>query len=140
MPVTIHDVCSGRGALMLCTGKVLGSEVFNAKLPLEKQTERVSQWRFAVLDHSEATSVDYSSSDIQHLLKQDKGFFAGMLADGFLIAIVSPQDHVFGISRMWQTMADQLHYEVLVARSREQADTWIRARMLQKFGLDVSAL
>lgn len=136
MPVVLQDIADGNGAIFHCSGHVTGEELIQSKFGLDKQQDRLRKWRFAIVDHTECAHADYSLSDIQRLTEVDRRL-ASFVPPGFLIAVISPDDFVFGVSRMWQSLADALHWEILVARRRDVAENWIRHRAKRNFDLDL---
>ena len=136
MPVVLQDIAHGHGAIFHCSGHVTGEELIQSKYGLDRQQDRLSKWRFAIVDHTECAQADYSLSDIQRLTEVDRRL-AQFVPPGFIIAVVSPDDFVFGVSRMWQSLADALHWEILIARQRDVAENWIRHRAKRNFDLDL---
>lgn len=52
-----------------------------------------------------------------------------------VIAIIADQDLIYGLSRMFQVLAEETGWEIEIFRLRDDAEAWIKKRVKEKFGI-----
>jgi hypothetical protein len=52
-----------------------------------------------------------------------------------VVAVVAAQELLFGLSRMWEMLADETGWESMICRDRGDAEAWIKKRVKEKFGI-----
>jgi hypothetical protein len=57
---------------------------------------------------------------------------------GVLLAVASPRDHGYALTRMWEALVERVGWETMTFRSVADAESWIRTRLRQKFGIDLA--
>jgi hypothetical protein len=77
-----------------------------------------------LLFDSERTEATRSSDELRDIAADLKDLAPEFAA----VMVVAPDDLRFGLGRMLAAYAEHLGAEVLVFRSRDAADAWIRAR------------
>jgi len=77
-----------------------------------------------------------NSDDLRIVVEQNKRI-AAIAQPGALLAVASPGDLGYGLSRIWEVLMEQVGWETMTFRSRAEAEAWIRQRAKLKFGLDV---
>jgi hypothetical protein len=137
MPVRIVDIANGNGCAFICEGAVTGEELISANNHVLSTETRLQTWLFCIVDHTHATSTDYRSHEIQRMAAQDKRMSL-ITAKGFLVAVVSPKDVQFGLSRMWQILSESTGWEINVFRDRATAEAWLAERANMKFNVKIS--
>lgn len=135
MPVRLVQLAQGQGIVFSCHGRVVGKDMIDANDRVAKMD--LAPLVFAVVDHSGGSELEYDGNSIKRIVEQDRQLMKS-LRPGFLVAVVAPNNLEFGFSRMWQTMAEVTGWEILVVRSRDEADRWVRARAAGKFGAEVA--
>ena len=134
MPVRLVTVAQGQGLVYSAHGRVTGPDFLAANeealnLPLAPLV-------FSVVDHSGASELYYDGNHIKRIVEQDKQLMK-LVRPGLLVAVIAPTNLEFGLSRMWQQMAAITGWEIMVVRSRDDADRWVRATAASKFSLEV---
>ena len=134
MPVHLVSIAQDLGLAFSAYGRATGQDFVRANEQAMKMSlgERV----FAVVDHSGADELDYDGNAVKRIVEQDKQLMK-VVRPGFLVAVIAPNNLEFGLSRMWQQMAEMTGWEIMVVRSRAEADRWVRAAATRKFGVDV---
>ena len=138
MPVRVLEVAGGNGLVFHCYGRVEGQDHIRANREVMADLVALGTRYFCVVDHSSATEMIYDGSAVKQIVEQDKQMMAAM-RPGFLVAVVAPGNLEFGFSRMWQSLAEITGWEILVVRSRDEAERWIRLSAQRKFHVDVPA-
>ena len=80
--------------------------------------------------------MNISQDELREAAAEDRKF-AAIIRTGALVAILAQREVNYGLSRMWQTFAEATGCEIMVFRSREELDLWLRVRLKEKFGLDL---
>ena len=134
MPVRLATIAQGQGLVYSAYGRVTGPDFVAAneealKLPLGEIV-------FSVVDHSGASELYYDGNHIKRIVEQDKQLMQ-LVRPGLLVAVIAPTNLEFGLSRMWQQMAAITGWEILVVRTRDEADRWVRATAARNFSVEV---
>jgi len=136
MPIDIEGRQNGVGVIYNCRGAITIDDFFQAGLGFLAYPEEIKKWRYSIVDLSAVESMDISSGDIRTVVEQNKRIAASAVP-GVVLAVASPRDLGFGLSRMWEALMDEVGWETITLRSRAEADHWIHERVKQKFGIDL---
>jgi len=52
-----------------------------------------------------------------------------------IVAIVSKKDHIYGLSRMYESLIYMTNWKIMVFRSKTEAVEWIREKVRKRFGI-----
>jgi hypothetical protein len=137
MPVTIRETDSGRGRIVECTGAVTGNELVDINDQILHDTERLKGLLFCIVDHTLATSTDYSTSELANIAAQDH-LIAQHVVPGFLIAIVAPKASTLSLSRMWESLARATGWETMLVNTYSEAEAWVKNRARARFGIEAN--
>ena len=90
---------------------------------------------YGLIDYSDIIQLDVSSSEVEIIASQNKK--ASEHIPDAAVAIVAGKDIAFGINRMWEMIAENtgLQWDIMVFRVREKAESWIKERGKEKFGI-----
>ncbi len=79
-----------------------------------------------LVDTCEVNEFDFSTSDIQDIARLHEDM--NKLIGGGKLAIAAPRDLIYGVGRMWETLAEgRTALSIRVFRSLEEAETWLTA-------------
>ena len=132
MGFAIQQLDNGRGVRRSFWGVLSGAELI-ASLEESLQSEATLRgYRYSLLDFSAIVDLDLSQDDLLTLAGLTSRISA--LNPDILVAIIAPQDIIFGLARMWEAYADESCCEMHIARSPTEAEGWLRERGRQKFG------
>lgn len=68
--------------------------------------------------------MECSTDEIRNLAYQDKAVLASLFPMGFVVAVVTSKEHLFGLARMWQSQAEETKWDVAaIANGRRGLDT-----------------
>jgi hypothetical protein len=59
----------------------------------------------------------------------DHNRMTATLAPNAVVAVIAPLDHAFGISRMWETLAESTGWTTRIFRDRTEALAWLRKQI-----------
>ena len=81
---------------------------------------------------------DVSTPEIEIIATQDEEI-SKYLPD-YIVAIVAKRDLEYGVSRMWQTIAEmkKLKWDTMVFRDRDDAEKWIKKMAKEKHDIDLT--
>ena len=122
MPADYQLVEDGVGAVIKAWGVLNGSELIRLKLDFAKRYADRGMLRYWLVDLTDVESIEISTGEIRKLVDIDKRL--SELLPESSVAIAAPSDEAFGISRMWQLMADEVDWPKGVFRSFDEAERW----------------
>ena len=113
----------GRRILQVGSGRLTGREIIQANEALLADGNRLKQLRTALVDLSDVEIVDVSPDDVRIIAGLDTQM--SKLIPALAVAIVATKEHVFGMARMWQTLAETTGWDTKVFRMHPEADAWL---------------
>ena len=136
MPISIEGRQDGAGVIYHCQGDMTIDDFFQAGIAFLAFPEEIKKWRYAIIDLTSVGTMKINSDDIRTVVEQNKRI-AALAIPGAILAVASPKDLGYGLSRIWEVLMEQIGWETMTFRSRPEADAWIRQRAKQKFSLDI---
>ena len=127
---------NGLGIIRSFSEHLTGSEVIATLHETLSSPELIEKIKYSLADFSGVTDVTISKEEVQII--SDLAVRIAKLNKDILVAVVGPQDLVFGLARMWQTHSDQSALDILVTRSRTEAENWIKQQGKSRFDLDLT--
>ncbi|MBN1866253.1 hypothetical protein JW916_03075 [Candidatus Sumerlaeota bacterium] len=135
MPIEIRVQRDGDGLVLISSGVLSGRDLIEVHEKMLAAPEIVEKSKYCILDEEAVEAVDISPDHIRTVAEMSKRVSA-LTPKGTLVCIVAPRDAAFGFARMWEVLAEETSWETMTVRSRAEADSWIRARVKEKFGFD----
>jgi hypothetical protein len=108
-------------------GLMTGEDVIEANNTIYASEEKIAQLKYQLCDYTKVDKFEISNFELRRIASQDEK--AATLNPDMLVAIVSVQDLMFGLARMWEAYAGETPFETAVFREREEAKAWIQARV-----------
>ena len=127
MAIAVSLTADGIGAVYTSSGVLTGQDLLDADSRLHEELKRNPEIRYLLVDHS-AISEEKIDTDSLRLLARRSGDQLELITEG-LVAVVAPNDVMFGLSRMWALMADQPELDTHIARSRDEATAWLEQEL-----------
>jgi hypothetical protein len=78
-----------------------------------------------------------SPGEMDRMVLQDRQI-ASFVAEGLIVAFVAKSNGVLGFARMWEAFIEGIDWETKVVPTIEEAEDWVRLRVRDKFGLEIS--
>jgi len=113
-----------QGVIAYHSGVIDGSEVLQVNREIISH-ENSSHFQFQIMDLMEVVKFDVSAEDMQSLAKMDRMMEKECQQ---YACVVAPTDFEFGMTRIWNTLAEGEFFESVVVRSREEAVTWLQSK------------
>jgi len=126
MPIRIFYHENG-GVLAKGEGIVTGSEIKETNDQVYETEEKIRKILYQVVDFTDVEKLLVSNADVDLIASQDKKAFE--INPNMLIAVVSEQDLIFGLARMWEAKAYSPLFETKVFRKLEDAQEWINTKL-----------
>jgi hypothetical protein len=128
MPIEYH-IAHGQYLVFNAAGAITGNEILKANEWLYSEFPEDDLARFQLWDFSSATVIKVDIDKIRKMAEQDKR--AAQSLARLVIACVAPGDLFYGLSRMWQALADDAAIDAHVFRDRPSAEAWMLAKIEQ---------
>jgi len=132
--IEIHQ--AGIGIIINFSGALTLSDFHEVQDVFLTSTEKLKHVKYVILDLTFVDSLNIPYGDVELLAERSK-LIADSGPPGVLHAVAAPRDLGYGLARMWQVLSEHTGWEILVLRSRSEAEEWIRKRAREKFGLDI---
>ena len=108
-------------------GLMTDEDVIEANNTIYASEEKIAQLKYQLCDYTKVDKFEISNFELRRIASQDEK--AATLNPDMLVAIVSVQDLMFGLARMWEAYAGETPFETAVFREWEEAKAWIQARL-----------
>jgi hypothetical protein len=128
MTIHINHIDNGVGIEIVASGIVTGEEIIEAHKEIYNETNLKNQ-KYQIIDRSHCKEYKVSSADVQQIAEIDKA--ASKSNPDIIIALISPTDIQFGMSRMWQTYVEESRFLSKVFRDSKSADEWIKKQLMK---------
>jgi hypothetical protein len=130
MGIEVSLTDDGVGAIYRSFGVLTSQDLLDADERLHIEIIRNPELRYLLVDHS---AIPEEKVDVESLrvLAERVGENLEIIPEG-LIAIVAPNDILYGLSRMWETLAEQSGLTTRVTRTRAEAVAWLKDELGQR--------
>jgi len=119
--IEVRLTADGIGMVATGVGVLTGQDLLDATAQLREEAERNPEIRYAVMDLSEIPEEKVETRSIRALAAERL-----KLTHELYVVVVAPSEVLFGISRMWEMMADRRGLDSRVVRTRAEAITWLQ--------------
>jgi len=127
MPALLELTQDGRGYIMKCSGILTFSDIFDIKQKIDASPHDISNTSFWLVDLRDVKEIRLESSDVHQIVHMDRKLAQKM--PHAAVAIVAPNDVAFGVSRMWEILAEDIGWPTGVFRKIQDAELWVNARL-----------
>ena len=135
MPIEIKDSDGGLGNIIISRGILTDKEFVDAlKQHLTQDKNKFRNYKYSLCDHSAVKKLEVSTQSIQQIADYCKK--SSIVNSKAIVALVAKHDVIYGMSRMWEILSEGTKWETMVSRNREDAESWIKQRIKQKYGID----
>jgi hypothetical protein len=112
--VSVHRIASG---------DVTGQDFVAADNELLAMPEQLARCRYVIMDFTSISRMNISGADVRQIADLEQRMAA--VQPHVTVAIVAPTDVAFGMSRMWEVLAEKTGWETMVFRTRPEAEEWV---------------
>ncbi|MHC4160152.1 MAG: hypothetical protein ACYSSO_13860 [Planctomycetota bacterium] len=134
MPIETRDLDGGIGIFISATGVVTEEEYVEAHTKyLTQDKDKLQKYRYSLSDYTGVTGEKTSTEAISLIANLCKS--AAKVNPYPVVAVVAKQDLIYGLARMSQLLMSETGWEHEVFRNREDAESWIKERVKEKYGI-----
>lgn len=135
MPIEINDMDAGHGVI-ICGWGFLSDEEFKLahRDHLNQSIEKLQNYYWSFSDFTAMTGSDVKTETIRGVAQMCISAAKSDVSP--VVAIAGTKDLTYGLSRMFEALASEAHWQVSVFRTREEAISWIRETVKKRFGFD----
>jgi len=130
MGIEIRFTADGIGMVWASTGLLTGRDLLDADTRLRDEVTSGRTIRYLLVDHSAIPEESIESGSIQILAEQSEESLE-LIPDG-VVAVVAPNDVLFGLSRMWEQFVEYPRLTTRVMRSRDEAIAWLQDELAER--------
>ena len=98
MTIQINYIDNGIGIEIIATGTVTGKDIIEAHKEIYNEKNLKNQ-KYQIIDRTQCEEYNVSSDEVQQIADIDKA--ASQSNPNIILALISPTDLQFGLSRMW---------------------------------------
>ena len=129
MPIELEIIHGGTGLVRKGSGHLTGSELIRSVTEFIASGEDVKKVIYSIVDYSLVDSIDITYEQIRSLAEINKN--TSEINPNIIVAIISPKDEIFGLSRMWEVYVEQIPWPTKVFRARPGAEAWIKEQIIK---------
>jgi hypothetical protein len=134
MPIDIKDTDNGLGIIFSGSRIITENEYLDIyKKHLTQDRDKFQKYAYSLNDWTAVAEVEVSSGAIAQIADLCKN--AATINPDLVVTHSSNQAITYGLSRMWEILADETKWEIMVFRNREDAEDWIRQKVKEKHGI-----
>lgn len=127
MPFTMDFTSDGKGLLREGSGVLTGQEIIDSALQLLADEDRLCGLAYGRVDFTEVTSIQVTPEDVHRIADINKRM--AKLNPQRVVVVIAPGDAVFGMVRMWETLAESTGWKTTVVRTAAEADAWLETEL-----------
>lgn len=128
--IEVSLTLDGIGAVYTSSGVLTGQDLLDADARVREEARRNPGFRYVFVDHSAIPEEKIDTESLQVLAERTSETLE--LIPAGMVAIAAPSDVLFGLSRMWETQAEQPGLVTFVARTRDEAVAWLKEKLSQR--------
>ena len=138
MPIEVKYLDNGIGVMFIGEGFVTGDDIINSNREVFSSEERMKNYKYGFIDYSIVSHLSVSNSEIEYMVSQQMK--ASEFIPDAVLAFVAKKDLEFGLTRMWEIIAENtgLQWETMIFRNRGKAEIWIKDRIREKYNIDIT--
>jgi len=126
MPIEIKYSNNNTGVQFSAVGDVCGQDIIKSCKEVFQSNE-FSKLKYWISDRERCTQYNVSSAEVREI--SNLNINAAKLNPTLLVAVISENDHQFGISRMYKSYTDDAAFKTSVFRDRQTAKNWINSEL-----------
>src|SRR5258706_14711537 len=121
MPINIEGRQDGVGVIYNCHGDMTIDDFSQAGISFLAFPEGIKKWRHCIVDLTSVGAMHINSDDIRIVVEHNKRI-AAIAQPGALLAVPSPGDLGYVLSRIGEVPMEQIVWETMTFRSSAEAD------------------
>ena len=125
--IEVRKTVDGIGMVGKSVGLVSGQDLLDATARLREEVEGNPRIRYAVMDLSAIPEETIATESLRVLATERIES-----ASGIMVVVVAPGEVLFGLSRMWEMLAERKGLISRVVRTQAEAITWLQGELTQR--------
>jgi hypothetical protein len=125
--IEVRQAVDGIGIVGTSVGVVSGQDLLDATARLREEVEGNPRIRYAVMDFSAIPEANIATESLRVLATQRIESVSGIF-----VVVVASSEVLFGLSRMWEMLAEREGLISRVVRTRAEAITWLQDELTQQ--------
>ncbi|MEJ2054046.1 MAG: hypothetical protein P8X42_09015 [Calditrichaceae bacterium] len=125
MPYKIQYYNDG-GILVKGEQLVTGKEIEELNNILYETEAKIKNISYQIIDFTGVKNISISNEEVDNISRQDKR--ACSINPDMLIAVISDQDVIYGLARMWEVKSGSSIIQAQVFRRHDEALQWIQLK------------
>ncbi len=125
--IEVRQAVDGIGIVGTSVDLVSGQDLLDATARLREEVEGNPRIRYAVMDFSAIPEEKIATESLRVLATQRIESVSGII-----VVVVAPSEVLFGLSRMWEMLAEREGLISRVVRTRAEAITWLQDELTQR--------
>ena len=125
--IEVRQTVDGIGIVGTSVGLVSGQDLLDATARLREEVKGNPRIRYAVMDFSAIPEENIATESLRVLATQRIESVSGII-----VVVVAPSEVLFGLSRMWEMLAEREGLISRVVRTRAEAITWLQDELTQR--------
>ena len=136
MSIEFKYLDSGIGFGFTARGNFSGKELIGVASNAYRSGKALRKNKYGIIDYSSVEKFDVSNSDVQTIA--ELSVEASKISPDRIIAVIANADLSYGYSRMWEFLSNEISWERMVFRSKNEAEEWLKKRVMEKFNLPIT--
>ena len=134
MPIDIKDCDGGIGNIIVGRGIITDQGLIDSlKKHLTQDKEKLKKYKFSLTDFTAVLKLAIDSEGVKFIAELSEE--ASKVNPDPIVAIVSKKDHIYGLSRMYESLIGMTNWKIMVFRSKTEAVEWIMENVRERFGI-----
>ncbi len=118
------------GVVYKTSGLLTGQDLLDADQRLREELRVNPDIRYLLVDNSAVSEEQVETRSLMALADRIDDELASVVEG--LVAIVAPNEVLFGLSRMWATLADRPDDTTNIARTLDEATAWLASELAKR--------
>lgn len=134
MPMRFVVLDDGLGNMITAWGVLTEEEVIEFFIGYFNQDgEKYRNYRYSISDYSAVAELDVSSDAVKRVAALS--IESMKINPDAVVATVASDDYVFGLTRMWELLVDDVKWEIMSFRTLEDAKQWVRKKVRERYNI-----
>lgn len=125
MPYLTEYVDGNKGVLKTGVGVLTAGDVITSAIREGENPARSRQVQYGLIDLTQVTDMKVTGEQVRQVVEANRKTSSYTPPGQVRIATIAPNPLTYGMSRMWQMLADDLNWKIQIFRSRPAAIAWL---------------
>lgn len=133
MTITIYELDNGLGNLIYGEGELTAEEYYHETMQhLSKPEAQLKKYIYSIVDYTQVTHAQIGLNYITKIAK--KAIEVSKINPEVIVVLAASNNIVYGLAKIWCSLAKMTGWNMNVFKTREKADSWIQNKVKEKHG------